>query len=664
MMRGLRIVAAVVSGLLALAPAARAVDKETVQRAIDKGVAYLKQVQGQNGSWSYSQDGNDESSTTGATALAGMTLLECGVPANDPAVQKAATFVRERSIALTKTYGLSLSIMFLDRLGDARDANLIESMALRLLAGQNPSGGWTYGCPSISAEETARLKKLLEQRNELVAGDLPKAGDRREVKDLPKEIQNQLDQVQRAQGVATATGYVGGDNSNTQFAILALWVARRQGIPVEAALRRIDARFRGTQNNDGGWSYMPMGMRPPGGGGPPPGMPMPGIMGSTPAMTCAGLLGLALSHGGYNEAVLRTEGKDKEPARDGKGKPPSDPNKDPAVKNGLVALGTAIGQPGQKDKDPTQNQPIQFKDAQGHIIPVPMINGRFNGRGFYFLWSLERVAVAYGLDTIGGKDWYGWGAAILLGNQQDNGSWQGLYGEGGVDTCFALLFLRRANLAEDLTALLKGRITDPDQRELHAVGNDDLKKKLGLKPAFGGDDQPEPPGSESNRKPKPAGTEKADSAAGRLSAELVNAAEGKREEVLKKLRDSKGGEFTEALADAIGKLTGELKTKARDALAERMARMTAGTLKDKLRDDDLEVRRAAALAVAMKEEKPLVPRLIELLDDPEAPVARAAHAALKSLSNQDFGPGAEATRAERAQAIAAWKDWWAKQGDK
>jgi len=41
-------------------------------------------------------------------------------------------------------------------------------------------------------------------------------------------------------------------------------------------------------------------------------------------------------------------------------------------------------------------------------------------------------------------------------------------------------------------------------------------------------------------------------------------------------------------------------------------------------------------------------------------VARAAHAALKNLTKQDFGPDADASRAERAQAIERWNDWWSK----
>jgi hypothetical protein len=35
----------------------------------------------------------------------------------------------------------------------------------------------------------------------------------------------------------------------------------------------------------------------------------------------------------------------------------------------------------------------------------------------YFLWSLERVAVLYKLQTIGSKDWYAWAAEMLVQHQ-------------------------------------------------------------------------------------------------------------------------------------------------------------------------------------------------------------------------------------------------------
>jgi hypothetical protein len=62
--------------------------------------------------------------------------------------------------------------------------------------------------------------------------------------------------------------------------------------------------------------------------------------------------------------------------------------------------------------------------------------------------------VLYDLKKVGDKDWYAWGSAALLKGQQRDGSWKGgaYYGSGPVlDTCFALLFLKQANLATDLT---------------------------------------------------------------------------------------------------------------------------------------------------------------------------------------------------------------------
>src|SRR5262249_19240609 len=78
----------------------------------------------------------------------------------------------------------------------------------------------------------------------------------------------------------------------------------------------------------------------------------------------------------------------------------------------------------------------------------------------YFLWSLERVAVIYDLKKVEGKDWYAWGSAILLASQRPDGSWQDRF-PGVPDTCFALLFLRRANLAKALPDELRGPARPP-----------------------------------------------------------------------------------------------------------------------------------------------------------------------------------------------------------
>jgi hypothetical protein len=143
-----------------------------------------------------------------------------------------------------------------------------------------------------------------------------------------------------------------------------------------------------------------------------------------------------------------------------------------------------------------------------------------------------------------------------------------------------------------------------------------------------------------------------------LSAEVVDATPAERTKLIENLRDSKGAENTQALAQAITQLDGDAKKKARQALAERLSNMKASTLEGYLQEVDPEMRRAAALATAMKEDITFVGKLIDLLNDQEKTVERAACAALKALTKQDFGPAADASASEKAKAVKAWKAWW------
>src|SRR5207249_1683216 len=106
--------------------------------------------------------------------------------ADDPAVQRAAQAVRQVSIGLTHTYSIALAILFLDRLGDPGDVALIESLTVRLLAGQTAAGGWNYDCPPPLEPEVRRLAAHLRQRKELVGrARAPEAAPgKRTVKDL------------------------------------------------------------------------------------------------------------------------------------------------------------------------------------------------------------------------------------------------------------------------------------------------------------------------------------------------------------------------------------------------------------------------------------------------------------------------------------------------
>jgi hypothetical protein len=621
----------------------RAVDSEAISKAIDQGVTALRGMQGADGTWPYPD--------IGATALAGLTLLECGAKPDDKAVVLAADAVRKASLTLTHNYSISLAILFFDRLGDPSDIPLIESLTVRLLAGQTPTGGWNYRSPPVSDAEARRLQAQLMQRKELAGRrELPRPGEvRRRADELPKEIQMQLAALNRMPPMPVG---LGSDNSNTQFATLALWVARRYGLPVENALKRVETRFRSRQQTGGGWGYFEPGMR------------AGGMAGSTASMTCAGLLGLAVA-----------DGQTRETAKDVKrgSKTARDLNKDPNIRRGLLALSSVVGQPQGERRQPGERLAL----------------GRVGGRTYYFLWSVERVAVALDLKTIGKKDWYAWGAEILLANQQEDGSWRGHYAECGADTCFALLFLKRANLAPDLTHQLAGQVQDPGERMLKGGGaGSDLVGGAGkiadVKPGIEGKDTRRPiegkyptstaesktpnatpkPVSDTTPKPVPEPAPRstvADTVAGRLATDLIKSSGARQIQLLKQMQEGKGVEFTEALAAAIPQLPSQPQQKARAALVERLTRMKDTTLTAYLADEDAEIRRAAASASALKASKVLVPHVIPLLRDPNPLVAQAAHSALKEITGSDFGPAADAGPDERAEAARRWLQWWDKQ---
>jgi hypothetical protein len=592
-----------------------AVDAKAIERAIQRGVDYLKSTN------SYQSD-----------ALVGLTLLECGVSADDPVLVKLADRVRGRAVDETQTYHVSLAIMFLDRLGDPCDVPLLEALVIRLLAGQFEEGGWSYNCPKQDADELRKLKTLVEQRNELTAQmELPGAKTpRAKYRQMDNEmVKKQVAQLRnegepgRPGGKPPRKAVLGaGDNSNTQFAAMALWVARRSDLPIDEAAGRLDTRFRSSQCRDGGWGYTSIA----GGHGV-----------GTPSMTCAGLLGLAVARG--TSLALLEAGKIPEAKSRAAAKKPVDP----VIEKGLLALGTTVG-----------------KEA--------------NANNLYYLWSLERVGMAYGLKTIGKKDWYAWGAQALVATQKPDGSWAGGWGGNDVGTCFALLFLKRANLVHDLTAMLAGKVEDPGEVTLRGggVGFEDLQRiQLGrdrTPEEIQADAQaraqaenrdklePQPPPSEPV-KPSPEDQERE---AERLAEALVKAAPDQQTQLIESYRDTKGGQYTQALAKSIPKATPDVRARIRDALAQRLTRMTPNTLRNFLEDEDVEIRFAAVLACGMKKNREMIPDLIKVLEDEERVVWRAAALSLEMLSGKSFGPDQNADLAARKKAAEEWSAWWNK----
>ncbi len=405
-------------------------EQKEIDAAIEKGVRFLTAEIKPWGNWDFEEGEN----AVGYAALPALALLESKVPAGDPVVQKAADFVRRRAAKLVETYDIGLAVVFLDRLGDSRDKNLIQSLAIRLVAGQSSAGGWGYKCPVLNVSEEREVREFLKADRpkielfDLIEGDLrapeQKAKERvkkGQPKDPKPKDHGLSDKVKSLPIVryqqSRGMDFLGRDDtSNTLFGLLGLWAARRHGLDAELSLEFAARRFQETQRGDGGWGYV---HKAP----------------TKNTMTCVGLLGLAMGHGAAAEVVADAVSQ---------GHIPKTARSDPYIQEALASIGKYI------DGDP---------DRKGLEARIDV----------YYLWTLERVGMLYQQKTFGKKDWYRWGTKIILENQKPAGSWQ-LHYTAPVDTSFALLFLGRSNLVQNLT----------DNLQLYlAIPNEDMGRRPG-----------------------------------------------------------------------------------------------------------------------------------------------------------------------------------------
>lgn len=387
------------------AGAAQPADEATINRSIDMGVTFLKRQQRNSGFWGTGTGADaDKTFRSGYTSLVGMTLIECGVPTTDPGLKRAAALVRLTAGDLDDTYELALAILFLDRMKDKIDKRVIQLLAGRLISAQMPSGGWGY-----------KTHKYPEQHvTQLVAAMRKLSGPDGASVDVSKLKQTVPDTMRRLAVWDDTTGRLNADpankrhdlydattdNSNTHFAMVGLWAARKYDIPVDRTFALVARRFRTSQGPSGTWAYDFNRTGADGGH----------------QFTCIALLAVAIGH------VVSP--------------PDVKPEADQVIIKAFTSLGRAVGEP--------------VGDTTGR--PTLKESG-----GLYFMWAMERIAVLYDIQKLGNKDWYKWGAEILISNQLANGSWE----EGGypgetpqANTCLALLFLRRANLTPDLSKKL------------------------------------------------------------------------------------------------------------------------------------------------------------------------------------------------------------------
>ncbi len=364
MLRGaiLGVLAASMLGILL--PESRAeVTREQVERAIRDGVKYLINRQRRDGSW----EDHDQRAHTGTTALATLSLLTAGEKVDSPAIARALDYLQGFSATdLNSTYAVSLQTMVFAAADPARFRLALTSNVAWLERAQIRDGDraewpgtWTY--------------------------------------DLQKSSQ--------------------GDNSNTQYALLALNAANEVGIPVKQNVWDLSREyFEASQRGDGGWGYYPHASDPTSG-----------------SMTCAGISSLIISGLKRYEGqeILRPNGK-----VENCGKVASNPH----LQRGIdwLAGHFRVGQNYPKDQ--------LWK--------------------FYYLYGLERTGRLAGVRYFGDNDWYRLGAEHLVHSDQRDrieGFWTGRDAterSPEIATSFALLFLA------------KGRSPVVVNKLRHGPGND------------------------------------------------------------------------------------------------------------------------------------------------------------------------------------------------
>jgi hypothetical protein len=179
-----------------------------------------------------------------------------------------------------------------------------------------------------------------------------------------------------------------GDNSNTQYAAMGVRACALSGCEIEKKVsERAIEWWEKSQLEDGSWNYCFQGFvkKEEAGYG---------------SMTTGGVASLLI----WNKIL----------GRDGKGTK--------SVKSGLDWLA--------KNFTVTENPKEPGSPKRWH---------------FYYLYAMERVGDLAPLDKIGAHDWYATGAEWLLKNQGGGGMWAGGVRDFNVaDTCFAILFLRKA----------------------------------------------------------------------------------------------------------------------------------------------------------------------------------------------------------------------------
>ncbi|MFM9058413.1 MAG: DUF4159 domain-containing protein [Planctomycetaceae bacterium] len=328
--------------LLAAAPVAapRAADPlepGAIERAIVKARGWLAAQQRGDGSWEAAArrpEGN-----AGPTGLVLLALANAGLGADDPAVQRGLAYLRGE--VPDTTYAVALQTLALAMLAPEADRAILERNVAWLERTQvmrgPAAGSWTYQPRPDAA----------------------------------------------------------GDNSNSQFALLALHEAARAGVRVKRETWTLAQQYWvSCANPDGSWGYTI------------------GTRAGTGSMTCAGIASIWITAEHLGAPAARADGGDAVQCCGGGSSPRE-------FERGLAWLG--------KRFSVTENP------------------GNGTGWLYYYLYGLERVGRFSARRYIGEADWYLEGARMFVSAQDRlNGRFTPTRVEDPVvATSFALLFLAK-----------------------------------------------------------------------------------------------------------------------------------------------------------------------------------------------------------------------------
>ena len=358
-----------------------------VNAAIDQGVAWLKPMQRGDGAWKTMYD---RAYPLGPTALATLTLLKCGVKPTDPVVTKAFAYLQAQPLA--KTYEVGLLLMAIAAKYEPQHATF-EADEPDRYGNAKPKGPCATG---ITKEDLAWMKRgvdfLVEQQN--------------------------------AEGVWRYPE-MGLDLSNTQYALLGLQAANRCGalVPAKVWLAALEflvknqesfgkpVMYRGNEVRGRyrfqwqepalvrGFRYIPGSKEQP-----------------TGSMTTAGLSGLIICQTELWSSRRFT------------------PDLRLSTRRGIRDAMAWLQEHYDVRSNPVEPDP---KDPGPDARPAPFAKG---SRWYlYYMYGLERAGILGRFRFLGEHDWYLDGAEALLAEQSPQGGWGPM-----VDSCFALLFLKRA----------------------------------------------------------------------------------------------------------------------------------------------------------------------------------------------------------------------------